>query len=129
MAAFENNRSITMIPVTALVRQARFVEVVTAGEVQEVGTSALDAIGVSAEESVAADQVAFPVILLDGGKMEVECGAAVAAGVRIMSDDEGRAITATGATARVLGWSLSATSAAGEFLNIVGRPASGEFVA
>lgn len=125
---FENNRSITLIPVTAAVRQGRFVSIVTDGEVDETAAG-VDAAGVAAEASEAGSQVAIPVVVLDGGKTEVEGGAAVAAGVRVMSDSQGRAITATGATARVLGWSLNSVSAAGEILTIFGRPASGEFVA
>jgi hypothetical protein len=125
---YENNRSIPFTPVAAAVRQNRFVSIGTAGAVDESGAG-VDAIGVSLEASPAATQTVIPVLLLDGGKTEVEAGAAVIAGVRVMSDSEGRAITAVGATVRVLGWSLSATGAAGEILTIVGRPAAGEFVA
>lgn len=125
---YESNRSITLTPVAGVVRQSRFVSIVAAAEVDET-LSGIDAVGVALEASPAATQTTIPVLLLDGGKTEVEAGAAVVAGVRVMSDAEGRAITAVGATARVLGIALSATSAAGEILTIVGRPASGEFVA
>ncbi len=127
--SFEANRSITMLPVVAnVINQNRFVEVVTGGLVDE-STAAGDAVGVSLEASLAAASVAIPVSLLDGSKVEVTSGAAVAAGVRVMADATGRAITATGATARVLGFSLSASANADEVITIVGIKAAGEFVA
>jgi hypothetical protein len=125
---YENNHSITMIPVATAVPQKRFVSVTTGAEVALTG-SAADALGVSLEASAADTQIAIPVGLLDGGKQEVESGAAITIGARVMSDATGRAITATGATARVLGWALSTSAAAGEIVTIAGRPASGEFVA
>jgi len=126
--SYENNRSITMIPVATAVRQNRFVSIGTSAEVDESGAG-VDAVGVALDASLADTQTAIPVLLLDGGKTEIEAGAAVVAGVRVMSDSQGRAITAVGATVRVLGWAVSATAAAGETLTIVGRPAAGEFVA
>lgn len=71
----------------------------------------------------------IPVALLDGSKVEVECGAAVAAGARVMSNASGQAITAVGATARALGYALTATSNLGETLTIVGSKEAGQFVA
>lgn len=126
--SFEANRAITLIPVAAnVINQNRFVNIVTAGEVDE-STAAGDAIGVSLEESLATASVAIPVSLLDGAKVEVEAGATVAAGVRVMADATGRAITATGATARVLGVSLSGGDV-NEVITIVGLKSAGEFVA
>lgn len=125
---FEANRAITMTPVAAnLINQRRFVSVVTAGEVDET-TAAGDAIGVSLEASAAAADLTIPVSLLDGSKVEVEAGATVVAGVRVMSDAVGRVITATGATARVLGWSITGGDI-DEVITIVGMKAAGEFVA
>jgi hypothetical protein len=46
-----------------------------------------------------------------------------------MSDATGRCIDAVGATARVLGFSLNATAAAGEVVTIVSQKQAGEFVA
>ena len=126
--SFESNRSITLTPVAAnVINQNRFINIVTAGEVDE-STAAGDAVGVSLEASAAASGVTIPVSLLDGAKMEVELGATVAAGARIMSDATGRAITATGATARVLGITLTGGDI-NEIATIVGLKAAGEFVA
>lgn len=125
--SFESNRTITLLPVVAnVINRHRFVSILTGGLVDESLANA-DAVGVSQEDSAAAASVAIPVLLLDGGKTEVEAGATVAAGVRVMSDATGRAITATGATARVLGISLNGADA-GEALTIVGQKAAGEFV-
>lgn len=126
--SYESNRTITLLPVVAnLINRHRFVAIVASGLVDE-STAAGDAVGVTDEESAATASVAIPVKLLDGGKIEVEAGATVAAGVRVMSDATGRAITATGATARVLGFSLNGADV-GEALTIVGQKAAGEFVA
>jgi hypothetical protein len=127
--AFESNKTITLLPVVAnVINRFRFVSILAAGLVDETVANA-DAVGVSQEDSLAAASVAIPVMLLDGGKIEVEAGAAVTAGARIMSDATGRCIDATGATARVLGFALNATSAAGEVVTIVSLKAAGEFVA
>ena len=126
--AFESNRTITLLPVVAnVVNRFRFVSVLSGGLVDETLANA-DAVGVSQEDSAATASVAIPIMLLDGGKIEVEAGATVAAGVRVMSDSTGRAITATGATARVLGFSLNGADV-GEALTIVSQKAAGEFVA
>lgn len=126
--SYESNKSITLLPVVANVINAhRFVSILSGGLVDET-TAAADAVGVSQDESLANASVAIPVMVLDGGKIEVEAGATVAAGVRVMSDATGRAITATGATARVLGFTLNGGDA-GEALTIVSLKAAGEFVA
>lgn len=126
---FERNRGISLNPVVAnLVNQSRFVSILTGGLIDE-SLAAADAVAVSLETSAAASSLPISVSILDGSKVEVECGAAIAAGVRVMSDSTGRAITATGATARVLGWSITATSNAGEVVSIVSSKAAGEFVA
>lgn len=126
--SYESNKTITLLPhVANVVKKHRFVSILATGIVDET-LSAADAVGVSQEESAAASAVAIPVMLLDGGKIEVEAGATVAAGVRVMSDATGRAITATGAAARVLGFSLNG-AAIGEALTIVSQKAAGEFVA
>ncbi|MBL4904284.1 MAG: DUF2190 family protein [Desulfocapsa sp.] len=125
--SYESNRTITLLPhVANVILKNRFVSIGTGGLVDE-STAAADAVGVSREQSDADNSIAIPVTLLDGGKVEVEAGAAVTIGVRVMSDSTGRAITATGATARVLGIAISG-GATGDFLTIVGLKAAGEFV-
>lgn len=125
---FESNNAITVTPVSTLVPQGRFITLNSSSEGALTGAG-LDAFGVSGEASADGTQVAFPVILLNGGKIEVEAGAAVADGVRIMSDATGRVITATGATARVLGTAFGAVSGAGFALTIIGQKAAGAFTA
>lgn len=126
--SYESNKSITLLPVVAnVINRHRFVSILAGGLVDETLANA-DAVGVSQDDSAANASVAIPVMVLDGGKIEVEAGATVAAGVRVMSDATGRAITATGATARVLGFSLNGVDV-GEALTIVSLKAAGEFVA
>lgn len=126
---YESVRTLTMTPVTAnVINKNRFVAVVTAGEVDEsVNTG--DAIGVSLEASAAASGTPIPVAILDGAKILVESGAGITVGARVMSDATGRAITATGATARVLGIALETASNSGEMITVLGQKAAGEFVA
>lgn len=124
----ESNRTLTMQPhVVNVVNKHRFVSLLSGGVVDET-TAAGDAVGVTDEESLANASVAIGVTVLDGGKVTVEAGATVAAGVRVMSDATGRAITATGATARVLGITITGGDI-GEALTILGQKAAGEFVA
>ncbi len=126
--AFESNKTITLLPVVAnVINKFRFVTIESGGLVDET-TAAADAVGVSQEESLATASVAIPVMLLDGGKIEVEAGATVTSGARVMSDATGRVIDATGATARVLGFALNG-GAVGEAITIVSQKAAGEFVA
>ena len=126
--AFESNNTITLLPVVAnVINKFRFVSVLSSGLVDET-VSAADAVGVSQESSAAAASVAIPIMLLNGGKIEVEAGATVTAGARIMSDATGRCIDATGATARVLGFALNGADV-GEAITIVSQKAAGEFVA
>lgn len=123
----ESNRTLTLQPhVVNVVKKHRFVSVLSGGVVDET-TAAADAVGVTDEASPANNSTAIGVTLLDGGKVTVEAGATVAAGVRVMSDSTGRAITATGATARVLGITLTG-GGVGEALTILGQKSAGEFV-
>jgi len=124
---FESNRAITILPVATLVPQGRFIAIDGSGLGALAGNGA-DSFGVSAEESPNTNLTAFSVILLDGGKIEVEAGATVAAGARVMSDATGRGITAVGATVRVMGTALAGATV-GQALTIIGQKAAGEFVA
>lgn len=125
---YQSARAITLTPITAnLINQRRFVSLLATGVIDET-TAAGDAVGVSLDESDANDSVPIPVAVLDGGVVEVEAGAAVTQGARVMSDATGRAIDATGATARVLGFALDSSTGAGEVIRVIGSKAAGEFV-
>ena len=124
---YESARSISLTPGSAIT-QRRFVTLASDGMIDHTGNT-LQAHGISLEAATAAADPAIPVAVLDGAKLEVEAGAAVAVGARVMSDASGRAITAAGATARVLGVALTAAGAAGEIITIIGLQAAGEFVA
>ena len=126
MANYEKVRSLSRIPVSALVRANRFVEV-NGVNVREVSVSGGESIGVCLEASANLSQSAISIGLLDGARIPVEAGAAVAAGARIMADTQGRVITATGATARVLGFADEAATEAGQIITVVTSRASGEF--
>lgn len=127
--SYESNNSITLLPVVAnVINKHRFVSILASGLVDEA-LSGADAVGVTNDASAAAASVAVSVMLLNGGKIEVEAGAVVTAGDRVMSDATGRCIKAVGATVRVLGFALNTTAGAGEVVTIVGQKAAGEFVA
>jgi hypothetical protein len=126
--AFENGQSLTLVPSTAAISQYRFVKMGTSGEISHAGNAG-DAIGVALQESVLNDQTEIAVAMIDGAtKCTVEAGAGVTVGDRIMSDASGRVITATGATARVLGWALATASNAGEYITVLLQKQAGEFV-
>jgi hypothetical protein len=124
----ENANTITHTPASAAIVANRFLAL-SGGDAQHVGTSGGDAVAVSAESSANLSLVAIATYKLDGSKLTLESGAAVAKGARIMSDGTGRAITAAGATARELGVALSASGAAGEMITVLAQKAAGEFVA
>ena len=126
-ATQEAVRAITMTPTTAALPKNRFVKVTAGGEVVLAGNTE-DAIGVSLTPTAATDQEPIAVGLLDGAKLRVETGAGITVGARVMSNAAGKAITATGATARVLGWALETSGGDGEIITILGQKAAGEFV-
>lgn len=126
--SYESNTTISLQPhVANLVEKHRFVSILAGGIVDETN-GLVDAVGVSQETSLAGNANAIPVMLLNGGKIEVEAGATVTSGVRVMSDSTGRVIDAVGATARVLGYSING-GAVGEAITIVSQKAAGEFTA
>ena len=136
--SFKSVEAISLNPTgNVAIRQKRFVAFGSAvATIQEVGTSGGEAVGISLEASPDSDDAdvtvsqgtaAIAVAKLDSAEVEVEAGAAVAVGARVMSDGQGRAITATGATARVLGYALQPAAAAGQIITIFARGASGEF--
>lgn len=126
--SYERMRTISLKPTTAAMVANTFVKVTTAGEIVTAGNTE-DAIGIVLADSALNDQTYVPVALLDGAKVEVLAGAGVTAGARVMSNATGKAITAVGATARVLGFALETAANADERITIIARPAAGEFVA
>lgn len=124
MSGFENARSISLACGAADVRQYRFVKASAAGVV-ECGAGD-DSVGIALEGYVHANYTAggasnvIPVAQLDGAKLMVEAGAAIAAGAPIAADADGQAVTAAGVTTNVLGYALEAAGAAGVMIQIVG---------
>lgn len=117
--SFEAFRSISLIP-GDVVAQRRFVIIEAGtGEVVQAGANA-EAVGISLEAAAAANDPAIPVALLDGAKVEVEAGAAVALGADVTSDAAGKAVAAT-VGQRVLGFALTAAAADGEVITIVAQ--------
>lgn len=112
--SFENTQPITLIA-GAAVAANRFVLVGTNGRAAQ-STAAADADGVSAE-AAAANGNSFHVYQMTG-KVEVEVGAAVAAGARVASDGDGKAIAATGAVGQ-LGVALEAGGGDGEVITVL----------
>lgn len=121
--AFESVRSVSLTPVSSLIPARRFVSVTTNGAIDLTAANA-DAIGITLEESPNESQVAIPVALLDGAKIEVEANAAITAGAAVAaagtSGDAGRADdTGAGANVTHLGYALEAASAAGDIITVL----------
>lgn len=96
--------------------QFRFVYLSAANKVTYCGTAGAAAIGVLCNKPAAAGRAAD---VTDRGIAKVEAGAAVAAGAAVMTDASGRAITATNANAKVLGYAVNAASGAGSIIEVV----------
>lgn len=96
---------------SAAVTGRRFVNV-TGAPTDECPTVAhattADALGVAAQDAAAGDKVTVFTV----GHLQVEAGAAVAAGARVTVDASGRAIAATGAAGATVGFVGKATRAA-----------------
>lgn len=129
---FEATRSISMQPAAAaLVRARRFVALGTAGTISEAGDG-VDVAGVALEESpnsstagVDAQQAAaaISVGLIDGSKIEIEAGEAIAIGDDIASDSQGRAKTSASGD-YIQGKALTAAAAAGEIITFIANKAA-----
>lgn len=105
----------------------RFVEQTTGAKVQQVGTAGNSAIGVSMEAADVSEGIErIPVGLLDGGRVEVEAGAAVTQNALVMSDNQGRAVAATSGNA-ALGYADTAAGAAGEIITVLTKALSVDF--
>jgi hypothetical protein len=95
--------------------QFRFVELAADAQVDLVAAAGGDAVGVLQNDPSAAGRAATVAVL---GVSKVVAGAAVAAGARVQSDDEGRALAAASGDV-VLGRALTAASAAGEVIEVL----------
>ncbi len=116
---FEAVRAISLNASAAAIRIARFVVVGASAQAAEAGGGTADVDGVSLEAvAVSNAGLAFAAAAPDGAKVEVAAGAAVTAGDLVMSDAQGRAITAT-ATNNILGRALTAAGAADEVITIL----------
>lgn len=115
--ATENARSITLLA-GAVVAQRRLVTIDGTGRAIQSSAETVDSVGVSLDAAAAAGD-AIPVAVPDGGKVEIESGAAITIGDPLESDATGRAITHGGATARICGYALQAAGGAGEFITVL----------
>lgn len=106
----------------AVVALNRLVKINSSGRVIQGAAGTDECIGVSLENA-AANGDAIPIALLDGGKMEIESGAAVSAGDEITSDATGRAVAAT-IGQPIAGWAEEAAAGAGEFITVIGQKGS-----
>lgn len=121
--AFEAARSVTLIPVSTLIPRGRGVTIDSSGNAA-LATANTTPVGITLEESPANSQVAISVALLDGAKVEVEAGAAIARGARVAmagaGADAGRADdTASANTVRYFGVALEAATAAGQIITVL----------
>lgn len=104
---------------SAAIEQYKIVRATSATQVTT--TTAATQIPLGILQNRPASGQAAEVRVNSGSTSKVVCGAAVAAGVEVMSDGSGRAITAT-TTNEVVGIALSATSNANELLDVLIRP-------
>lgn len=129
MSGFQNARAISLACAAADVPANRFVRPSSTG-ITTVGTAGLDAVGLSLESYDHSEFVAgnasnvIAVAQLDGAKLMVEAGAAIAAGAAIMSNNAGKAITAATAGSNILGYAVEAAAADGEMIQFVSSKGS-----
>lgn len=122
--SFENIVTASFVPTAPAIAQFTFVKVTTGGAVTTAGNTE-DAIGIAMEASALNATAAIPVALLNGSRCEVTCGAGVTAGANVMSNADGKAITATGATAKILGVALETSTALNQRITILTQKAAG----
>lgn len=126
MSGFQNVRAIALTAAAASIAQAHFVKMTATG--LAVAGEGEDAVGMALESY---DHEAFTnggasnvlaVAQLDGAKLMIVAGAAVALGSPIASDAQGRAVVAT-AGDFILGYATEAAAAAGEVFQITASKA------
>ena len=105
--AYEATRSVSLTPVATAIGQRLFVTLNSSGNVALTAANG-HAVGVTLEASPANDQVAIPVALLDGSKVEVIAGGTVAVGSFVGAAADGQAVAVSAATNRALGIALTA---------------------
>ena len=105
--AYEATRSISLIPVSTAIGQRLFVALNSSGNVA-LPSAGAHCVGVTLEASPANSQVAIPVALLDGSKVEVIAGGTVAIGALVEAAADGQAVAAAGLSDRALGTALTA---------------------
>lgn len=121
--ATESARSVTLLA-GAVVNQRRFVKIDSTGRAIQGAAGTDDIVGVALEAAAAAGD-SIPVALFDGGKAEVEAGAAVTLGSALQSDATGRCIDNAGVLNRITGYALEAAAGAGEFITVLLAKGSG----
>lgn len=128
--AYEAVRSISLKPVAAEIQARRFVTLARDGAnaglvVYQSGVDdTFDIIGITLESSPLGVQAAMPVALIDGARIELEASEAIAPGSRVRSDGLGRAINAA-TDRRTLGYALTRSAQAGEFITIMASKMGG----
>lgn len=123
MSGYQNARAISLACAAASIAANRFVAMSATGITYAAAGG--NAVGMTLE---AYDHTAYglgnasnviAVAQLDGSKLMIEAGAAIAAGAAVASDATGRAVTAAGTGTAVLGYAVPAAGAAGEIIQIV----------
>ena len=124
------NQTLQTFPVLAatVIRKNRFVKMGTNGNVVECDTANEDALGISLRETKADETSPITVQLLSGGSVEVEAGAAIdtSTAKNVATDNQGRAVVATGAGTAILGIAQSDIDNAGEILTMLAIKGAGE---
>ena len=94
--------------------QYLFVDVASDSQIDVVGTKGAKAIGILQDKPAAAGR---PGCIAIGGVSKVECGATIAAGAEVISDDDGAALAKDAVSQFVMGTALEGGDA-GEIIAI-----------
>jgi hypothetical protein len=115
LTAYEIPGTQFSLPATTAIGRYRFVSIDSTGQAIQA-TDTTDVIGVSRNEI---DPVKYPdnqVVDISDGIMMVEAGEAIECGAKVVSDADGKAVTATGNT--FVGIAFSSAAAAGTIITV-----------
>ena len=113
------------VALTTVIRANRFVKLVADGLIEECDAGE-EAIGVAKQGSTATQDFAITVDVVGSSAIEVEAGAAIdvsSGAVNVMSDADGRAVTATSGN-YIIGTARESASGAGSIISVWASPKS-----
>ena len=117
LTAYEIPGTQFSLPATTAIGRYRFVSIDSTGQAIQA-TDTTDVIGVSRNEI---DPVKYPdnqVVDISDGIMMVEAGEAIECGAKVVSDANGKAVTATATDDTFVGIAFSSAAAAGTIITV-----------